>query len=348
MITAIVIPAYKPEEKLIELVRRFDNVSDIKTVVVDDGSGSEFESIFSQLDDSVTLLRHEVNKGKGRALKTAIAYIKDNMTECDAIITADADGQHKFEDIIRLRDTFLQNQLSLVTGGRMFDGDVPLRSRFGNTLTRHVFAAASGVKVRDTQTGLRAFGRTHFESFLNIEGERYEYEINMLLYAAQEGVEIVEIPIATIYYDDNSHSHFNKFRDSFKIYLCFIKFASSSFIAFLIDFILLLVLKALLTVPLGNELSLLVSTIGARIISASCNFAINRKAVFHSKEKLLPSILKYAALSITILAANYLLLRLLNITLSVPLALAKIIVEVSLFVVNFFLQGKLVFRKKKK
>lgn len=348
MSIAVLIPAYKPEDKLLKLVSEFDVIKDIEIVIVNDGSGSEFESIFSQLPKHVTLLRHNENRGKGRALKTAIAYIKDNMKDCEGIITADADGQHKFEDIIRIKDTFLKEKDALVLGGRLFDGDVPFRSRFGNTVTRHVFAAASGVKVRDTQTGLRAFGRTHFDAFLGISGERYEYEINMLLFAAENDIKITEIPIETVYYDGNSHSHFNKFRDSFKIYACILKFASSSFLAFIIDFILLLVLRSLLMDSLGNEISLLVSTVAARIVSASCNFVINRKAVFHSHDKLLPSILKFGALAVTILAANYLLLRLLNIVIGIMLPIAKIIVELSLFVVNFFLQGRLVFRTKKK
>ncbi len=348
MSVAVLIPAYKPEDKLLKLVSEFEGIKDIEIVVVNDGSGSEFESIFSQLPPYVTLLNHTVNCGKGRALKTAIAHIKDNMPQCEGIITADADGQHKFDDIMRLKDTFIENKEALALGGRLFEGDVPFRSRFGNTVTRHVFAAASGVKVRDTQTGLRAFGRKHFEEFLNIKGERYEYEINMLLYAAENEIEIIEIPIATVYYDDNSHSHFNKFKDSFRIYMCILKFASSSFLAFIIDFILLLVFRSLLVESLGDEMSLLVSTVAARLISSSCNFIINRKAVFHSHEKLLPSILKYGALSAVILAANYLLLRLLNIVLNMSLPLAKILVEISLFVVNFFVQGRLVFRKKAK
>lgn len=346
MNTAIVIPAYKPEDKLLALVDEFKDTKDIKIVVVDDGSGSEFEPVFSALPEWVVLLRHEVNQGKGRALKTAIGHIEKNMPDCGGIITADADGQHKYEDILRIKDTLLKNKESLILGGRLFEGDVPFRSRFGNTITRHVFAAASGVKVNDTQTGLRAFSREHFKSFLEIKGERYEYEINMLLYAAQNDINMVEIPIETVYYDDNSHSHFNKFKDSFRIYMCILKFASSSFLAFIIDFILLLVFRALLKEPLGEEMSLLVSTVAARIISAAVNYTVNRKAVFHSHEKLLPSILRYGMLSAVILALNYLLLRLLNIVLSMALPLAKIIVEIVLFVLNFFVQGRFVFGRK--
>lgn len=348
MNTAIVIPAYKPEDKLLMLVDEFKNTKDIKIVVVDDGSGREFEPVFSALPEWVVLLRHEVNQGKGRALKTAIDHINKNMPDCDGIITADADGQHKYDDILRIKDALLKNKESLILGGRLFEGDVPFRSRFGNTITRHVFAAASGVKVNDTQTGLRAFSREHFKNFLEIKGERYEYEINMLLYAAQNDINMVEIPIATVYYDDNSHSHFNKFKDSFRIYMCILKFASSSFLAFIIDFILLLVFRAILKEPLGEEISLLVSTVAARVISAAVNYTVNRKAVFHSHEKLLPSILRYGLLSTFILALNYFLLRLLNIVLSMALPLAKIIVEVVLFVVNFFVQGRFVFGKKSK
>ena len=328
---------------MLKLLEEFRDNGDFLPIVVDDGSGAEFRTIFDRVPDFAVLLRHEVNRGKGAALKTAMQHVLDALPECDIALTADADGQHKYADILRVNQVARDNPGALVLGSRKFEGEVPFKSRWGNAITRQVFAIASGAKVYDTQTGLRAFGREAMEQFLKIPGDRYEYEINMLLAAAQSGRPIVEERIATVYIDDNSSSHFHPVRDSFKIYMCILKFGCSSLIAFAIDFVMLLLLSRL-TAGLGAELSLVVSAVGARLVSASANFCINRRVVFKGNETLGKAIAKYAALAVGILAVNYLLLRLLNIVLRWPLALSKIIVEVLLFVVSFVVQGKFVYR----
>ena len=343
MRTALIIPAYKPGEDMLKLLEEFRDNGDFLPIVVDDGSGAEFRTIFDRVPDFAVLLRHEVNRGKGAALKTAMQHVLDALPDCDLALTADADGQHKYADILRVNQVARDNPGALVLGSRKFEGEVPFKSRWGNAITRQVFAIASGAKVYDTQTGLRAFGREAMEQFLKIPGDRYEYEINMLLAAAQSGRPIVEERIATVYIDDNSSSHFHPVRDSFKIYMCILKFGCSSLIAFAIDFVMLLLLSRL-TAGLGAELSLVVSAVGARLVSASANFCINRRVVFKGNETLGKAIAKYAALAVGILAVNYLLLRLLNIVLRWPLALSKIIVEVLLFVVSFVVQGKFVYR----
>ena len=346
MRTALIIPAYKPGEDMLKLLEEFRDSADFLPVVVDDGSGAEFRAIFDRVPDFVVLLRHEVNRGKGAALKTAMQHVLDALPDCDLALTADADGQHKYADILRVNQVARNNPGALVLGSRKFEGDVPFKSRWGNAITRQVFAIASGAKVYDTQTGLRAFDREAMAQFLKIPGDRYEYEINMLLAAAQSGRPIVEERIATVYIDDNSSSHFHPVRDSFKIYMCILKFCCSSLIAFGVDFVMLLVLNHL-TAGLGAELSLAVSAVGARLVSASVNFCINRRVVFKGNETLGKAIAKYAALAVAILAVNYLLLRLLNLVLRWPLALAKIVVEVLLFVVNFVVQGRFVYRSRK-
>lgn len=343
--TVVVIPAYKPTKALLDLVEELAGFSgDIKIVVVDDGSGKEkeYEDIFCSLPEDVVLLTHKVNRGKGRALKTGIAHVRENMPECNAIITADADGQHRCEDIMKLHGIIKENRDSLILGRRKFDQSVPWRSRFGNTITRHVFAAASGMHVYDTQTGLRAFSRSYFKKMLNVAGERYEYEINVLLMAAQSNIPIIETPIQTVYFDGNKHSHFDSFRDSIRIYLCLLKFASSSLFSFAVDFSALFFFRGL-TSHLGDELSLFVSVVLARAISASCNFTINRKLVFKSREPLLMSMSRYALLVLAILLLNYFFLRFLNITAGVALFPAKFLVELILFIVSFFVQGRVVF-----
>lgn len=343
MKTALIIPAYKPGREMLELLEQFRGNADFCPVVVDDGSGEHFCEIFDAVPDFAVLLRHEVNRGKGAALKTAIAHVLANMPDCALALTADADGQHRYEDILRVNASAQAHPGALVLGGRRFDGEVPLRSRMGNAITRQVFAIASGAKVYDTQTGLRAFDRAAMERFMKVGGDRYEYEINMLLDAAQSGMPIVEETIETVYLNDNSSSHFNPFKDSLKIYMCIFKFGLSSLLAAVIDYVLVLVLSAL-TAGLGAEISLAVSVVGARLVSASVNFCVNRSVVFKGNETLGKALAKYAALAVGILAANYLLMRLTTIVLHWPLALAKLAVEALLFVVSLMVQGRFVYR----
>ena len=344
MKTALIIPAYKPAKELLALIAKFESNPDFVPVVVDDGSGAEFEPIFAALPKSVKFLRHPQNRGKGAALKTAFDYVLKNLPDCRLAVTADADGQHRYEDILRVCATAEANPGALVLGSRKFEGDVPLRSRFGNGVTRHVFSIASGVKVYDTQTGLRAFGRDGMERFLNVPGDRYEYEINMLLTAAQGGMPILEEWIETVYLNDNASSHFNPFKDSLKIYLCILKFCASSLLAFVVDYVLALILKGLTSVW-PAPVSLNFSVIVARLVSGTVNFTVNRHMVFKGNEKLGKAVVKYVALAAVILGLNLALMHLLT-GWGVSFALAKIIVELTLFILNFVVQGKFVFRKK--
>lgn len=344
MKTALIIPAYKPAKELLGLLAQFMDNPDFTPVIVDDGSGAEFEPIFAALPEGTTLLRHPQNRGKGAALKTAFRYVLESLPECALAVTADADGQHRYEDILRVCDTAGRNPGALVLGSRKFEGDVPLRSRFGNGVTRQVFAIASGKKVYDTQTGLRAFGREAMRRFADVPGDRYEYEINMLLTAAQSGMPILEEWIETVYLEDNASSHFNPLRDSLKIYMCILKFCASSLLGFGIDYVLALLLRSLTRAwPLAASVNF--SVVVARLVSATVNFTVNRRIVFNGNEKLGRAIVKYAALAACILGLNLLMMHALT-ALGLSFALAKIIVEMVLFCLNFVIQGKFVFRGK--
>lgn len=345
MSTALIIPAYKPGREMLDLIELFRGNEDFLPVVVDDGSGEAFREIFDAVPDFARLLRNEVNRGKGAALKTAMNYILEELPQCALALTADADGQHRYEDILMVNESAKAHPGALVLGGRRFDGDVPFRSRFGNGVTRQVFAIASGCKVYDTQTGLRVFDRKAMQRFVHVPGDRYEYEINMLLDAAQSGMPIVEETIATVYLNDNESSHFNPLRDSFKIYMCIVKFCASSLLAFAIDYVLLLLFSAL-TSALPAVTSLGISVVAARLISATVNFFVNRKVVFKGNEKTGRAAFKYAVLALLILAANFALMHLTTIILGWPLAISKILVEAVLFAVSFVVQGKLVYRSK--
>lgn len=337
---AILIPAYKPDDKLVALTDQLLTHDDLKLVVVDDGSGEAFRPVFEALDKRVTLISYPDNKGKGGALKTGIRYIMDHMPECERLVTADADGQHRYADIRRVLDKSEEMPGALVLGSRAFDGDVPLRSRFGNAMTRQVFAIASGVKVRDTQTGLRGFDRDGMRLFVDVPGDRYEYEINMLLTAARAEMPIYEVTIETVYLNDNESSHFNPLKDSLRIYACILKFACSSLICFGIDYVLFQLLRTF--IPLTW-----VSNLLARIVSASVNFTLNKKLVFKGNEKTLPAVLKYAALAVFIYLIDTAILALLYEKLGWSRYVVKIISGLLGFLISFSVQGRIVYRKQK-
>ena len=226
---AVLIPAYRPGPDLERLTSAL-LAQGFRVVVVNDGSGSDFDPVFATLDDRAVVLAHNQNLGKGCALRTGIAYILRNVPECFGIVTADADGQHSPEDIARVAARLLATPSGtrLILGSRHFEGRIPLRSRFGNTITRYVFAAATGVKLTDTQTGLRAFDLTLATQLLAIPGNRFEYELNVLLWAARQHVPIYEVAIRTVYIAGNATSHFNPLLDSIRIYRCILKFSLSS------------------------------------------------------------------------------------------------------------------------
>lgn len=337
---AILIPAYKPDDKLVALTDQLLTHDDLKLVVVDDGSGEAFRPVFEALDKRVTLISYPDNKGKGGALKTGIRYIMDHMPECERLVTADADGQHRYADIRRVLDKSEEMPGALVLGSRAFDGDVPLRSRFGNAMTRQVFAIASGVKVRDTQTGLRGFDRDGMRLFVDVPGDRYEYEINMLLTAARAEMPIYEVTIETVYLNDNESSHFNPLKDSLRIYACILKFACSSLICFGIDYVLFQLLRTF--IPLTW-----VSNLLARIVSASVNFMLNKKLVFKGNEKTLPAVLKYAALAVFIYLIDTAILAFLYEKLGWSRYVVKIISGVLGYLISFPVQGRIVYRKQK-
>ncbi len=335
----VVIPAYQPDEKLLRTVEELRAHTDYAIVVVDDGSTPDRQPVFAGLDPDVTVLRHDVNRGKGRALKTAFAYIQEHFPQNEGIVTVDADGQHLVPDIVRVSEAWAAHPEALVLGSRRFTGNVPFKSRAGNAITRKVFHVSTGVKVFDTQTGLRAFSVSRIPMMLEMHGDRYEYEINVLLYATRHHVPILEVWIETVYIEDNASSHFHPVRDAWRIYKMILLFVASSLAAALLDYVLVLTLPQLLEPFIPTPL--LVSTAIARVVSSLCNYFLNGKLVFGGCSK--DSILRYYLLVAGIYAVNYGLLTILSVLLPLPLWLAKLLVELVLYPVSFYLQRRFVF-----
>ncbi len=338
------IPAYKPEMSMLDLLKEIHEASTIDTVVVNDGSGGEFKEIFESAKEYAHVIQYEVNRGKGSALKTGLKYIKDSYKEDYIVVTMDADGQHTLKDALKLC-TYIENQDNdLVLGKRYFGKDVPLRSRFGNALTRLVYKLATRVDVYDTQTGLRAFSYKIMDLMLEIKGERYEYEMNVLMECAREHIRIKEIDIETIYINNNEGSHFNVLRDSYKVYKEIFKFCASSIVCFLLDY-LMYVLFLRFTIGINPVHSSAISNVLARIISSVVNFTLNKKLVFKRKGDTAKLAMSYFALVIAIMLANTSLLAFLVSGFGMGKIPAKIVTEIVFFGLSWLLQKRWVFKR---
>ncbi len=227
------IPAFKPDGLLVDLVRELLAGGFGSIVVVDDGSPAASAPVFDRIAaiPGCRLLRHEVNRGKGRAIKTGLAFLLERYPDAAAVLTIDADGQHRAKDAVLVAESFLAAPEALVIGSRKLARHAPWRSRFGNRLTRQVFRWVAGVRLGDTQSGLRCFSRTLIPSLLALAGERYEYEMNVLGACPKLGVPLREIGIETVYFAGNPSSHFNPVADSAKIYALLLRLSLARLLA---------------------------------------------------------------------------------------------------------------------
>ncbi len=338
------IPAYQPGALLPSLARDLQQ-NGFEVVVVDDGSGPDYGAVFDSTRPYATVLSYPVNQGKGHALRHGLRWISSRCALPDVIVTMDSDGQHTVADAGRLARAALENPGTLVLGVRSFGRGTPLRSRMGNKISSLAYRAASGVRLSDTQTGLRAFGAGMISWMMNIPGNRYEYEMNMLMESARSCVQLVQVPIATIYMDNNSGSHFHTVRDSALVFGNLLKFAGSSLTGFAIDYSLYSGLTILLG-GFGTAVAVPVSNVTARLVSASANFAINKKLVFHSHADTARAGAQYALLACTILAGNTVLLSFLVSGLGVDKYAAKLVTELTFFGLSWLGQKYWIFSRK--
>lgn len=288
--------------------------------------------------EHITILHHAVNLGKGQALKTAFNYVLTQFqVSPGGVVTCDSDGQHLVEDILKVTKQLLHHPNTLWLGSRQFDLDVPLRSRFGNTLTRKIFEWLIGQKLMDTQTGLRGIPIHFLPELLQTTSTGYDFELDMLIKAAKRKVQIKEIPITTVYENNNQSSHFNPIIDSFKIYFVFLRFLTFAIVSGLFDFVAFSVMFWLTDAILFSEGI-------ARFFSGTLNFFFNKELVFQSKEKLYPEALKYTLLCLVNLVFSYALINSM-VFLGANVYASKIIALTTLFVANFAIQKVVVFKE---
>lgn len=348
---AVLIPAYEPDDKLLTLLDQLIGKGFDHLVVIDDGSSGSSAAVFERAaaKDAVTLLRHPVNMGKGAALKTGMLFIYNKMPECQSVISADADGQHTPEDIANLAAAAAEKPEALYLGVRQFDGKVPLRSMIGNKLTAFLMKILLGMKISDTQTGLRAIPRGFIPDLLQIPYNRYEFELEMLLAAKRSRRTTAELPIKTVYIDDNSSSHFNPLLDSFRIYVVLFRYILVSLLTAAVDY--LVYVPVLFVCGLFNGMSAAGATAAAvaagRIAGAAVQYTLVRKVVFYSQEKMLFTLPKYILLVVCSGCASYLIMHAINNSAEWNFYAAKLAAELIIYLANFLIQRDFIFQRER-
>ena len=354
--TAIVLPSLNPDDKFLSVVDGLVNAGFEHIVIVDDGSDEEHQSPFKAVEacKECAVLHHGHNKGKGRALKTAFEYIITNLPDCSGAITIDGDGQHLTEDIIACGNKMLENPGSVVLGCRDFNQpDVPPRSVAGNKSTRRMFKILYGITITDTQTGLRAIPMQYLKDFCSIEGERFEYETNMLLQMHGNKIPFIEQKITTVYDSEDYSSHYNAVKDSARVANVMAKFFfKGSAFKYLASSVLSWVadngVYFLLTTIAGLKLKVLFQAIST-FSSSFLNFNLNKFWVFASKGKYSKDLLKYYAVCVPRTLLSILFANIIQDTIGagtpILCTIIKILVDLVLFIATYFIQKKWVFNK---
>lgn len=340
----VIIPALNPDEKLIGLLEGLKEQGFLPPLVVNDGSSPEYEKYFKIAEEKYhcTILKHEKNKGKGRALKTAFAYVLQENT-CDYAVTIDADGQHQPKDVLQcvLKAKEAENKGKIIFGCRNFQSScVPAKSRIGNQSMCALMRFACGMVLSDTQTGLRIFPKEYFSRLLEIKGERFEYETNMLIDIQREKIPYGEAEIQTVYIEKNRSSHFRPVIDSFIIVRPFLKFLLSSFSSSLIDLGAFTILFWFMR-NLPQHQAIWAATVTARVLSACCNYMMNRHRVFESGSRKSP--VKYIILCILQMCLSASLVAAVYGITGRGATLIKIIVDIGWFFLSYRIQREWVF-----
>ena len=337
-VVPILIPAFQPGDALVSLVEDLLRLTVNPILVVDDGSGPEYARCFDRAasDTRVQLLRHAVNLGKGAGLKTGMNQALVRFPECVGVVTADADGQHQPEDIVRVAERLREHPQSLVMGVRAFTGAVPLRSRAGNELTRALMHFLIGQRLTDTQSGLRGVPAALIPHLLRMKSSGYEFELDMLIACKHQGFPVIEEPVRTVYLDGNKSSHFHPILDSMRIYFLLLRFSTLSLLTAIVDN-LVFACAFYLT---GNRA---LSQTAGRLVAMTFNYTGARNLVFHSRQHHALVLPKYVAVVALNGIVSYELIGMIHSHFGVAIISAKLLAEGLLFFINFRVLRDLIF-----
>ena len=354
--TYIIIPALEPELEFCEYVRKLQKIEHSHIVVIDDGSGESYQTVFQMLEhmENCVVLTHHKNEGKGAALKTGFQYVKEQAEEGDHIVCVDCDGQHAVEDVIAICEKMKQYPGTLLLGSRNFRGkNIPFRSLIGNRTTSFFLWMLSGKWLSDTQTGFRAFDTSLLDLMLEVPGTRFEYEMQVLLTCIQNKIPVRTESIRKIYQDGNSGSHFLPLRDSFGVLGALFsnigKFGLSSFLCALLDVCLFWFMMNM--TMNGNRIfglhTVFTATVVARMVSAGTNYMMNRNLVFGSKTGS-RSLIRYALLCCALTTASAVSVFGMTRGFHINPATSKIVCDSILFFVSYRIQKNWVFLRRER
>ena len=347
----VIIPALNPMQNLVDLVRELLEHGVPQVIIVNDGSDDSFNSIFHSVEQlkHCTVLTHKENRGKGRALKTAFSYVIKHFSHLDGVVTADADGQHTVEDICRICERLSLKENDLILGVRNFKEDnVPKRSYLGNRVTSRIFQFLYGYNLQDTQTGLRGIPVRELAWMVELSGERYDFEINMLIKARHRNIGFSTISIKTVYYDNNSGSHFSTAKDASRIFLRLIsgliQYSGATIVSGFLDILGFYMLNSVVFAAFSAPIRIFVSTVIARVISSLCNYLMNRNLIFAHNGKLASSVLRYYILCIFLMLTSYSLVYTVSLFWRVNESVIKIFIDIALGFFSYQVQLRWVFR----
>ena len=344
----IIIPSLEPDDKLLPYILQLKSAGIKKIIVVNDGSSEKCDTIFNAIADieDCDVLAHDINRGKGAAIKTALNFYRENYTDFHGVITVDADGQHSVKDVLRMCRTMDENPDAFVLGCRDFGENTPSKSLFGNRVTSFFMRALYGISLNDTQTGLRGIPNFMVNPLINLSGSRYEYELNMLVYAKGNSIPFVTIPIETIYFDNNVNSHYRPIVDSARIFIRvlngLIRFSASAIFSASIDIGIYTVLTTLIADHLPLFWMLLISFVSARAVSSVINFTLNRRLPSSQNKNIADTMPKYYTLVVSQMIISFLCIWGLC-ELNYDEIAVKIIVDCILGLVSYQIQLRWVF-----
>ena len=347
----VLIPSYEPTNDFVEYAKIVSGFAK-ELIVVNDGSGPQFDPIFSSIAEleNVVYISYPKNMGKGYALKQGFKYCQDNHDQNDIIVRADCDGQHTIEDIKKVYWAVKSHPKAFVLGSRdMNSPNVPARSKVGNKQIRRMFKFFYGLKMYDSQTGLRGATVEITSKLIGVKGDRFDYEHSELIFLKKNKFDILEVPIKTIYPEnvEDHVSHFRTFKDGIRVFGAMLKnlgaYLISSALSAVLDVLIFYLFVKVILID-RSAVNSLIATITARVLSSILNFALNYKYVFNGASK--KSIYRYYILWISQLCASYLIVLLFGNIMGFNLTITKIIGDLILAVISYQIQQNWVFRVK--
>ncbi len=200
---AVIIPAYNAQETLPTLITKlllFVHAANI--LIVDDGSTDGTAEVARR--QGVEVLRHERNLGKGGALRSGFNVVKQK-NDVEAVVTMDADLQHKPEDVPIFVDKMNSTGAEIVIGRRKRIGTaMPFHRRLSNTITSFLVTVRTGMPILDSQCGFRLIQRRVLAN-VHLDSTGFEAETELLIKAAKLGFKVEFVPIDTLYRGETSH-----------------------------------------------------------------------------------------------------------------------------------------------